>query len=379
MTSAPRGDATVDDDDRRWRLRASLAEGLANLRDGALLSALLVAFATLTIGGAVLVDVVAVGRVVAAERSYLERGGDLLVAQTARGAVDAARCDALGRATGVRAAAAVTVRPAAVGLVGRPDSQQTVVTATSGVLDLLDVPDLPADGVVVSSAVAERWQWSVGTHVQLDPVRSAELGAPSTVLTVAAVRDLGILSEGASTGILLIQPPAGGAERCFVRIEAQYRADVRATVPAALGETGDNGVNVSDRLPAGALSEDPSAAFHGRVTRGSGAAAGLLLGLVWAVVLWTRRSRAALYASIGLPYSGGVLVRWTEGAGVVVLGGLWGVTLAIGVAAVRVDVPLDVAVGVAVRGGCLATAVALTVTVLAGLWRPSTLAALKDR
>lgn len=364
----------------RWRARSSVGEGLANLRDGALLGAVLVAITTLVVAGALLVDVLTAARVLTAERDYLAAGGDLLVAQSAGPAgIDAGRCAALADVHGVRAAAALKVTPGAAHLVGRPESQQTLVTATAGVLDLLDVPALPADGVVVSSVIADRWQWAPGSHLQLDPADAGNARAPGSVLTVTAVRDLALLSEGASTGVLLVQPPVGTADQCFVRIDPQYRDDLRATIPAVLGETSSSAVNVSDRLPAGALAQDPATAYAMRTTRWAAGAAGLVVGLLWAVVAWTRRGRAALYASVGVPYSGGVLIRWTEGVGIVLLGVLWGAALAATVAACTVDVPVEVALSLVLRGSGLALALAVGVVVLVGLWRPPTLAALKDR
>jgi hypothetical protein len=164
-----------------------------------------------------------------------------------------------------------------------------------------------------------------------------------------------------------------------VRIEPQYRSTLRAAIPAVLGETSRAPINVADRLPAGPSAQDPSAAWAGRPTRWAPAAAGVVVGLLWAAIAWTRRGRSALYASIGVPYSGGVLLRWTEGAAVVLLGALWGCVLAVEIAALGVDVPLRVATSLVLRDGGAATAVALAVVVLVGLWRPPTLAALKDR
>ena len=363
-----------------WRARASLAEGLANLRDGALLGTALVAIATLVIGGALLTDVLTAARVVRAESAYLDAGGDLLVAQGQNGAtLDAARCVSLAHLTGVRTAFAVTVKPGAAELVGRPESRQALVLATAGVLDLFDAPDLGPDDVLLSQIIADRWQWDTGAHLQLDALSAVTLGAPTGVLTVAGTVDLARLAEGASTGVLLLQPPTGPVDTCFVRIEPQYRDVLRATIPAVLGETSGRAVTVADRLPAGASAVDPVAAFDARTTRWSGAAAGAVVGLLWAIVAWTRRGRAALYASIGVPYSGGVLLRWTEGVTIVLVGALWGTLLATTVAVTLLDAPPTLAVDIALRGGALAAAVALALVVAVGLWRPSTLTALKDR
>ncbi|UZN03892.1 hypothetical protein [Cellulomonas sp. S1-8] len=361
-------------------MRSSLREGVLNLRDGATLGVTLVALVATMIAGAVMLDVVTATRVVRAEQEYLDAGGDLLVAiSSGDRPVDVPACLALQGARGVRAVAAVSVRPGAAQIVGRPESSQTLVTATAGVLDLLGVPKLAATEVVASQAIADRWQWTVGSHLQLDRVAAARLGAPAGVLTVGAVADLGLLSEGASTGVLAISPPTGTADGCWVRIGPQYREDLHAAIPAVLGETGTTSVTVADRLPAGPLAQDPAAAFAGRTTRWAGAAAGALVGLVWCLVAWTRRGRAALYASLGVPWSGGVLIRWTEGACVVVVGTLWGVALGTTGAVVLTGAPPSLALDLALRAGAVALCLSLTLVVAIGLWRPPTLAALKDR
>ncbi|NKY38115.1 hypothetical protein [Cellulomonas septica] len=365
---------------RRWRASASFGEGLANVRDGALLFAGVVAISTLVVGGALVADVVTGARILAAEREYLDSGGNLLVVQRqSEGKLDAGLCASLEAVPGVTAAAGVSVEPGAVRLVGRPESQQTIVTATAGVLDILGVDGVGGDEVVASTVVSERWLWQEGSRLRIEAEDADHVGAPSAVLTVAAVSNLERLSEGASTGILLLQAPTGEVDHCFVQVDAQYREDVRAALPALLGERPDSAVAVSDRLPAGAFAQDPVAAWDGRPTRWIAGAAGAVVGLLWLVVAWTRRGRAALYASLGVPYAGGVLIRWVEGASVAVLGVLWGAALAASVAVAAVDTPLGVALSSVTRGGALAGAVGLAVVTVAALVRPGTLAALKDR
>lgn len=363
-----------------WRARASVLEGLANLRDGALLGTVLVALTAGMAGGAVLADVTAGERIVAAEAAYLDAGGDVLVAAHQEDRpVDAAACARLAGVAGVRAAFAADVVPGAAALVGRPEGRQTLVTATAGVLDLLDRPTLRPTEVLVAPTIADRWQWSAGTHLQLATDDALARGAPRDVLTVAEVVDLGRIGEAATTGVLLLRAATGPASACYVRVDPPYRDALRAALPAALGETAEAPIQVSDRLPPGAFTQDSARAFEERSTRWAGAVAGLVAGLLWALVAWTRRGRAALYASIGVPYAGGVLLRWTEGATVVVLGVVWGTALAVTAAVAVGGVGASLAVDLGLRGGLAALGAALLVVVLAGLWRPPTLAALKDR
>lgn len=362
----------------RWRPAASVSEGLANVRLSAL-GPLLVAVVVLVVGGALVADLRTAGAVLDAEERYLAQGGDLLVARAQGDAsLDAARCAAVTDVVGVRAAAGVAVEPGAVRLEGRPESAQTVVRATAGVVDLLDLPWVGGGEVVVADALAERWQWAAGTRLRLDPAGAATLGAPVGTLTVRAVADLARLGDAASTALLVPQAPVGPVDECWVRVAPQHREDVRGVLPALLGETGTTAVQVADRLPPGALTQDAAAAYDARATRWAPVAAGAVVGLLWAVVAWTRRGRSALYASIGVPRAGAVLLRWVEGAAVVVPGCLWAAALATGVGAVT-GLPVGVALGLACSGALGACAAAVTAVAVVGVWQPPTLAALKDR
>lgn len=372
-----------------WGTRASLAEGWAAVRDGGALPAALVGVVALVTAAALAADVVAAQRVVDAEAAYLAEGGDLLVARfvgdgastEAAGAeaeVDAAACTRLGDMAGVRGAFALDVEPGGAQVVGRPEAQQTVVTATDDALDLLGVTALAPGEALVSSIVADRWLWATGSAFRLVPTSEA-LGSDALELTTAAVVDLGLLAEGASTGVLLPRAATGTTQTCYVRVEAWARDDVAAAVPAVLGETSDRPVQVAERLPAGAFARDPAADYDGRPTRWAGAAAGLVTGLLLAVVAWTRRGRAALYASVGVPWSGGVVLRWAESLLVVGAGVAWGTFLGATTAVLGRGADAALAVPLALRGGLAALAAATVVVVLVGLARPPVLASLKDR
>ncbi len=363
-----------------WRARHSVAEAVANVRAGGFLAATVIAVVALMVAAAVAADLGAAHRIVAAEDAYLAAGGDLVVAQAAgEGSVDAAACVDLAALAGVRTAFAFDVQPGGARIEGRPESQQTVVTATSGVAELLGIERLDADQAVVSTLIADRWQWSPGSRFRLDAHDALALHIPPGVLTAAAITDLGLISQSASTGVLLVRAATGTAQSCYVQVTPSYRDDLMATIPALLGETSRGAVQVAERLPAGGFAQDPAREFEVRPTRWAGAAAGAIAGLLWAVVAWTRRGRAALYASIGVPWSGGVLIRWTEGLVVVVSGTLWGIVLGLGAAVLRSGVEPDLGVTMASQHLVAALATGVLVVVLTGVPSPPTLATLKDR
>jgi hypothetical protein len=364
----------------RWRARHSVAEAVANVRAGGFLVVTVIGVVALMVAAAVAVDIGAAHRIVAAEDAYLAAGGDLVVAQAAGdGRVDAAACANLARLAGVRTAFAFDVQPGGARLVGRPESQQTVVTVTPGAAELLGIDHLDADQAVVSTLIADRWQWSPGSRFQLDPDDARTLRVPSGVLTVAAVSNLDLIAQSASTGVLLVRAATGPAQSCYVRVWPSSRDDLTAAIPALLGETSHGTVQMAQRLPAGGFAQDPAHEFEVRPTRWAGAVAGAVAGLLWAVVAWTRRGRAALYASVGVPWSGGVLIRWTEGVVVVVAGILWGTALGLGAAMLWSGAAAGLGVTMALQHMAAALATGVVVVVLTGLPRPPTLSALKDR
>lgn len=364
-----------------WRARHSVAEAVANVRGSGFLAVTVIAVVAVMVAAAVAVDLAAAHRIIAAEESYLASGGDLLIARPTSdgGVIDAAACASLSGVEGVRTAFALDVQTGAVGIVGRPETRQTVVTATSGVAALLGIEPLHADQAVVSTVIADRWQWSAGSRFQFEPDAASDLNLPQGVLTTAAVADLGLISEGASTGVLLTRTETGTAQTCYVQVAAAYKDDLMEAIPALLGETSTEAIQVAERLPAGGFAQDPAHEFDARSTRWIGAAAGAIAGLLWAVVGWTRRGRAALYASLGVPWSGGILIRWTEGLIVVGAGILWGAVLGLGAAVTWWGADPALGATMAVQHLCVALATGFIVVVLTGVPKPPTLAMLKDR
>jgi hypothetical protein len=119
-------------------------------------------------------------------------------------------------------------------------------------------------------------------------------------------------------------------------------------------------------------------ALDHRATRGVGVAAGAVSGLLWAIIAWMRRSRTAQYATIGLSRSASFLVRWTEAAVVLLAGTVWGSALGITAAVVSGAAPRDAVVWVGTTTAAALGTGMLVATVIT-IWRPATLAALKER
>lgn len=371
---------------RRARPSVWVREGVEGVRHGGILMVAIVALVALTTAAGAWSDATTAVAIVDAEQAHLDAGGDVLVAQRADNEpIPAAACARLAEVDGVRASGALTVGVLATGVAGFPEVRQSVVSITEGVLGVLGaragVPDARAAGpvsVVVAPAVAEQRGLTPGSHLQLTGGQVEGLEIPTEALRVDAVVDTTVLGEAYGSSVFLVQPPGGGASSCFVRVEPHLRGRLEGVVASQLGDSAASMVQVAERLPAGAAAADPRARWAERPTRWVGLAVGLVVAATWSVVAWMRRGRAALVATIGVRYPEGVLVRWTEGLVVVTTGCLWGVLLG-GLAVTATGSDPWLVLGLVLRTGALAWAVAALGVVLVGLWRPDTVAALKDR
>lgn len=359
-------------------VRTGVAEGGRNVVAApALFGALTVIVAALA-GGAAVADLAVVDRIVTDERAYLDAGGDLLVATVRDGSVDAAACAAVGRLDGVSAASAVSVRQAR--LAGRPEHVQTVLLATPGLEQMVGLPALAAGQVLVSQVVADRWAWGPATAVQLVPGSTgpAEWDVPADPLAVGSVADLTRFGDAASSAIVVPAAATGTVDECLVQAVPAAFDEVAAAVPALLGDGADTAVDVRRLVDAGAFGPDAAADFADRPTRGAGLAAGAVVGVLLALVAWTRRQRSALYATLGLPWAGGVVLRVTEALLPVAAGAGWG-GLCAAVAGTALGLPPGTAALTAALHATACAGVAVAVVVTTSLWRPPTLQALKDR
>jgi hypothetical protein len=364
---------------RRWRTGSSIAEGLRNVVSAPFLFGALTVAVALVAGGAGAADLVVTSRVLDTEQAYLDAGGDILVAQVTDGdAFGAAACTSAAGVPGVVAAAAVDERH--VRIAGRPEVVQTVLAVTPGFAGVVDAA-LPGPGeVLVADTLAERWQWSPGGHLQMLPGDSVGDGwtPPTEVQTVAATVPLTRLGDAASTSLVTVRPETGDAGSCVLRVRPEQADDVAAAIPATLGEGPSRKVQVSRQVYTGQFGPDPAAEFAERPTQWAGLAGGAVIGVILALITWTRRQRAALYATLGVPPGAGVVLRWTESATPLLLGAGWATVWAATLGLALGLTPVHALLGAAGQVGA-AVAVALAAVIVVGLWRPPTLAALKDR
>ena len=325
-------------------------------------------------------DLAAISTITTAEREFLAAGGDILRVTNPDGAIDAAQCAQAAGMSGVVAASAVTAGSAR--LTGRPEHAQTVLLATDGIGEVLGVtttaqPPLATDQVMAGQVLAERWDWAVGTEISFNS--SAELELPTNDLEIVAMPDMSILGSAVASAVVLPAAATGNADECVVKASPAALEDVAAALPALFADWEDPEarVEVAHMIRAGEFGPDPAADFAARPTQFLPAAAGLAAGALIAIVTWTRRQRAAIYATLGMPYATGVAVRAAEATWPVAVGAVWGGLWA-ALLALATGLNLAVMPTVALHATAYLAA-ALAVVALVSLWRPPTLAALKDR
>jgi len=361
----------------RWPLRLSVREGVATARTGRWTSLLVIVAVSLAVAtGAA--DAVGVSRLVDEERAWVAAGGHVLVVTGSasaeeRAAVPAARCEQLTSLDGVEAAFALRHATSTAALAHTPGGRVSLYEVSPGVMQFLGLE--PAlEGVIVASATfAERSAVRDGETSRLLLEGRDDVGP--VVVRTADTTPLGDHLDGALLAPTLL---TGAADLCFVRADAARHGSVRAALPALLAADGAPAA-IDERLAERRFTADLAQRFEDRPLRWLWVACAVLLGLLWAMLQWSRRSHTAIYSTFGMPTASRLVMQVTEWGVLAGLGGLVGAgtgtvwALALGAA------PGQTVVTVTLHATLTLLAATVLVTLL-GL-RPAgdLLATLKDR
>ncbi|MDX2342891.1 MAG: hypothetical protein QNL26_03490 [Acidimicrobiia bacterium] len=369
---------------RRWPLSASIGEGIRNAAHGRTSTAVVLLLIGWGLGAVAGLDAANVHETILAERQFVEAGGRILVAETPTG-VDRQRCDALDSTDGVVAAAAVSRLPSFHQIRALPGSQIPVITATSGIDDLIGTAAPVGPQVALTLQLTERIGVGPGETIELierdqaiGAVTSADV-VPTGPAVVSPPVDLSLLGDTYDTGLLIPVAPVGTADACFVWGEPTHLSALQGALPALLTRNGEE-ATVRTRLFEGEFTVDFQEQYNNRALRHAWVFASLVLTLVWLLLSWTRRSHDALYASVGAHASTRATIRITEWIVLATAGGIWATALGILLAAYR-DVPTRLAGEFVARQTIAALALATALIAATSLlWRrASGLSALKDQ
>ncbi|KSW29247.1 hypothetical protein [Cellulomonas sp. B6] len=368
---------------KRWRFAAAVDEGLRNWRNGRWLTILTTVLVVAAATVPVVADGLGLARLVADERSWVAAGGRMLVVTNdPAGGVDRAACESTARVEGITASASLRRLALRAGVPNAPDARIPLVAVSEGIGPVLGLHP-STDGVILPPELADGLGVRAGQTITLTADIDPQEPAGATVLPVgpvpvAAVADTSVLGEDNAYAILLPTPAAGRAGACFVTADAGFLESVRAVLPTMLSADGQDAV-VTDRLVNGEYSRDFSAEYATRGLVDAPWAVGASISLLWLLLVWLRRGRDGLYATLGADRATRAVIRVTEGAALVGTSMLLAAGTATAVLAVAVPDPLAVAPDV-VRHLTIVTSVAvLGVLVSAVLPLKSPLAALKDR
>lgn len=366
----------------RWRVAVAIDEGLRNWRSGRWLTVLASAFvvAALTVPAAV--DGHGISRMIEDEQAWEQAGGRMLVVSNeAAGGVDRAACESVSRLDGVMASASVTRLTARAGVPNAPEAQLPLVAVTEGIGPLLRL-EPSGGGVLVPRDLADGIGVREGSSLTLflddshDPSLTGLL--PEGPVTVGAVTDTSVLGQDLSSAVLLPSSASGRAGSCVVRAGPGYLEAVRAGLPAMLGLPGEDAI-VADRLVGGEYARDFSVEYATRGLKQSPWLVGASISLLWLLLVWMRRSRDGLYATLGADATTRAIIRAAEGLALVGTSALLAATVTSATLALTAH-HADALVGDVVRHFTIAISLALLgvlVSVLLPLRSP--LAVLKDR
>lgn len=165
---------------------------------------------------------------------------------------------------------------------------------------------------------------------------------------------------------------------CARRDSRGYLDAARDALPSALGDDGRDAV-VVDRLIGGTYARDFSAEYANRGLKQAPWLSGATATMLWLLLVWIRRGRDGLYATLGADRATRTIIRMTEGITLVLVSAAAASAVAVVVLAAASASP-DALVADVTRHLTIATAVSL-LGVLASALIPlhSPLATLEDR
>jgi len=367
----------------RWKTAVAIDEGLRNWRKGRWLTFLATVFIVTALALPAVADGLGISRLVEDERTWERAGGRMLVVTNdTAGGVDRAVCESAARIRGVVASASLTRLPVRAGVPNAPNANLPLVAVGEGIGPLLGLAP-SAGGAIVPHDIADGIGVQEGSSVRLATETSRENPAlaallPDGPITVGAVADTSVLGKDVASALLLPTSASGLAGMCVVRVEPGYLEPVRTSLPAMLSGAGHDAI-VADRLVGGEYARDFSGEYATRGLKQSPWLVGAAVSLLWLLLVWMRRGRDGLYATLGADRSTRTIIRATEGLALIGTSALLAAVVMSCVLALTATHPSAV-VDDMVRHFTLATSVAV-IGVLVSTLLPlrSPLAALKDR
>jgi len=310
---------------RVWPLGLSAREGAATARTGRWTSLLIVIAVAWIIAAPGIADAVGVTRTIEAEQAWIDAGGYVFVVTGARidngsNPVPTRACENLSYADGINASFALERTDASGSVAHIPGGRASIYGVSPGALPFLGVAPAPTGVVLITPGFQDRTGVADG-----DPVRVTRRATNNSVAAVsdpltARAADTQIIGEEFDGALLMPARLNETASACYVITDAARYTAVQSALPAYLAYEGEPAI-ANPRLFDSDFTVDYTTAFQDRPLRWMWIPAAALLGLLWAMMQWFRRSQIAIYATFGMRTPSRVLMQTTEWA-VLAAGGL---------------------------------------------------------
>lgn len=368
---------------RVWPLSLAAREGVATARTGRWTSLLMVLAVAWIVAAPGAADAIGVTRLLEDERAWIDAGGHVFVVTGAYeegrpNPIPADVCDRLSRIDGIDASFALKYSDANGTVAHIPGGRASIYDVSAGVSAFLGVEPASGGVVIATAGFADRTGVRDG-----DPVIVVRRAGPDTTaatsdpLTVR-VADTFAMGEEFDGALLIPARLTGTADKCYVRTDAAHFAAVEAALPAYLAY-GGKPATPNPRLSSGDFTVHYTHAYEDRSLRWLWVPAAALLGLLWAMLQWFRRSQVAIYATFGMRAASRLMMQAAEWAVLAGNGLLCGWSLGV-VGALAFGARAEQAVLLVSFHAALTLLGATALVVLLGLRPTGTLLdALKDR
>lgn len=368
---------------RPWPFRLAAREGLATARSGRWTSLLVIAAVAWLCAAPGAADAIAITHLVDGERAWINAGAFAFAvtgapsAGSQAGPVPVGPCDRLAKVPGVTGSFAARRSADSAALGHIPGGRMSLIEVSPGAAAYLGATAAPNGVVMLTRSLAARTGVGDGETVTVVS-SSAENGTSRSDLLTTRIVDTTAIGAEYDGTVLIPTLRDGDAATCFVRTDAAHVAAVKQLLPAVLAREGKLAV-VNPQLYAGKFTANYATAYQDRQLRWVWVITGALIGLLWSLIQWFRRSHVAIYTTFGMRTHSRLVMQVSEWSALALAGGLWG--WAIGtIGAMAYGARAATAAGAVGYHVLLTVIVASAVVVLMGL-RPtgSLLNALKDR
>lgn len=368
---------------RIWPLSLSAREGFATARTGRWTSLLLMVAVAWLVAAPGAADSVGVTQMIEDEQAWIDAGGHVFVVTGAReegesNPIPAEVCDRLSRVSGIGASFALARTNANGSVAHIPGGRASIYDVSAGAPAFLEL-DPDARGTVIATAgFSERTGVADGDPVVVTRRAGFGVSPGSSDVLTARVADTGVMGEEFDGALLMPARLTDTADACYVRTDAAHYTAVEAALPAYLAYDGQPAIP-NPRLFEGDFTVDYTTAYEDRPLRWLWVPTAALLGLLWAMLQWFRRSHVAIYATFGMRAPSRLMMQVSEWGTLAGMGALWG--WAIGVTgALALGARTEQALTLVSYHGALTLLGTTSIVVLLGLRPTGTLLnALKDR